>query len=48
MYTLTGSMSDWGEYWKKGVLARQNVREDIPYAGFFTQLGTLHRVHHIW
>jgi len=43
-----GSMQEWSKLWKNGVQCRQNVREDIPYAGFFTQLGQLHRVHHIW
>lgn len=43
-----GSMLDWSNYWKKGVLCRQNVREDVPYAGFFTQLGQVHRIYHIW
>ena len=41
-------MKDWSNYWKKGVQCRQNVREDIPYAGFFTQLGHIHRIYHIW
>ena len=41
-------MQEWGNYWRKGVLCRQNVRDDIPYAGFFTQIGQLNRVHHIW
>jgi len=43
-----GSMKEWTKYWKEGVQCRQSVREDIPYAGFFTQLGQLHRIHHIW
>jgi len=45
---VPGSMKDWSNYWKKGVQCRQNVREDIPYAGFFTQLGHIHRIYHIW
>ena len=45
---ILGSMKDWSNYWKKGVQCRQNVREDIPYAGFFTQLGHIHRIYHIW
>jgi hypothetical protein len=43
-----GSMYDWGNYWAKGIHCRKNVREDIPYAGFFTQLGRLHTIYHIW
>jgi len=45
---IPGCMQEWGNHWKKGVECRQNVREDIPYAGFFTQLGQLHKVYHIW
>ena len=47
-FLILGSMKDWSNYWKKGVQCRQNVREDIPYAGFFTQLGHIHRIYHIW
>ena len=47
-FSILGSMKDWSNYWKKGVQCRQNVREDIPYAGFFTQLGHIHRIYHIW
>jgi len=43
-----GSMYDWGNYWARGIKCRKNVREDIPYAGFFTQLGSLHTIYHIW
>jgi len=43
-----GNMYDWGNYWSKGIQLRKRVREDIPYAGFFTQLGRLHTVYHIW
>lgn len=43
-----GNMYDWGNYWSKGIQCRKRVREDIPYAGFFTQLGRLHTVYHIW
>ena len=45
---LIGCMQEWGNHWQKGVECRANVREDIPYAGFFTQLGQLHKVYHIW
>ena len=45
---LIGCMQEWGNHWQKGVECRANVREDIPYAGFFTQIGQLHKVYHIW
>jgi hypothetical protein len=43
-----GSMYDWGNYWAKGIRCRTRVRDDIPYAGLFTQLGNLHTIYHIW
>lgn len=43
-----GSMYDWGNYWAKGINCRKNVRDDIPYGGFFSQLGRLHTIYHIW
>ena len=41
-------MYDWANYWSKGLRLRQNVRSDIPFAGFFTQLGRVHTIDHIW
>lgn len=43
-----GSMYDWGNYWAKGIKCRTRVRDDIPYAGFFTQLGKIHTIYHMW
>jgi len=43
-----GSMYDWTNYWVRGLKCRQSVRNDIAYAGLFTQLGQLHKVYHIW
>jgi len=43
-----GHMYDWSNYWAKGIKHRSAVREDVPYAGLFTQLGELHTIHHIW
>merc|ERR1712154_558977 len=43
-----GSMYDWSNYWARGIRCRQSVRPDIPYAGFFSQLGQLHTIYHIW
>lgn len=45
---IPGSMYDWSNYWARGIRCRQSVRPDIPYAGFFTQLGQLHTIYHIW
>lgn len=48
-YTIKpGSLYDWGNYWAKGIQCRMQVRPDIPYGGFFTQLGQLHTIYHIW
>jgi len=43
-----GCMYDWGNYWARGIQCRKGVRDDIPYAGFFSQLGRLHTIYHIW
>ena len=43
-----GSMYDWSNYWARGIRCRQSVRSNIPYAGFFCQLGQLHTIYHIW
>jgi len=43
-----GSMYDWSNFWAKGIQCRASVRPDIPYAGFFPQLGQLHFIYHIW
>jgi len=43
-----GSMYDWSNYWAKGIKSRSAVRNDVPYAGLFTQLGQLHTIYHIW
>jgi len=43
-----GSMYDWSNYWARGIRCRQSVRPDIPYGGFFSQLGQLHTIYHIW
>lgn len=46
--TYLGSMYDWSNYWARGIRCRQSVRSNIPYAGFFCQLGQLHTIYHIW
>lgn len=43
-----GSMYDWTNYWARGLKCRQSVREDLAYAGMFTQIGHLHTIYHIW
>lgn len=43
-----GSMYDWSNYWARGIKHRSAVRQDVPYAGLFTQLGKLHTIYHIW
>jgi len=43
-----GSMYDWSNYWARGIQYRCAVRQDVPYAGLFTQLGELHTIYHIW
>ena len=48
IFIILGSMYDWGNYWAKGIQCRMQVRPDIPYGGFFAQIGQLHKIYHIW
>ncbi|CAG0915332.1 unnamed protein product [Notodromas monacha] len=46
-YTLKpGTMIEWGNNWARGIGHRTG--NDAPYAGFFSQIGVLYQVHHIW
>lgn len=39
-------MIEWGNNWARGINYRQ--ANDVPFAGFFSQIGRLYNVHHIW
>ncbi|XP_065172929.1 protein NipSnap [Atheta coriaria] len=41
-----GTMIEWGNNWARAIKVRQNNQE--PFAGFFSQIGRLYNVHHIW
>ncbi|CAK9810427.1 Protein NipSnap [Anthophora quadrimaculata] len=41
-----GTMIEWGNNWAKAINYRRNNNE--PFAGFFSQIGRLYNVHHIW
>ncbi|KAG5900072.1 hypothetical protein JTB14_016045 [Gonioctena quinquepunctata] len=41
-----GTMIEWGNNWAKAINYRQN--NDEAFAGFFSQIGRLYNVHHIW
>ncbi|KAL6257182.1 hypothetical protein P5V15_012112 [Pogonomyrmex californicus] len=46
-YTLKpGTMIEWGNNWAKAINYRRNNNE--PFAGYFSQIGRLYNVHHIW
>lgn len=46
-YTLKpGTMIEWGNNWARAVNFRKNNNE--AFAGFFSQIGRLYNVHHIW
>ncbi|KAK7487907.1 hypothetical protein BaRGS_00020808 [Batillaria attramentaria] len=46
-YTLKpGTMIEWGNNWARGIKSRTTNNE--PVAGFFSQMGDLYTVHHIW
>lgn len=39
-------MIEWGNNWAKAINYRRNNNE--PFAGFFSQIGRLYNVHHMW
>jgi len=41
-----GTMIEWGNNWARAINFRQTNNE--AYAGFFSQIGRLYNVHHIW
>ncbi|KAJ8964967.1 hypothetical protein NQ314_004484 [Rhamnusium bicolor] len=41
-----GTMIEWGNNWARAINFRQNNEE--AFAGFFSQIGRLYNVHHIW
>lgn len=41
-----GTMIEWGNNWAKSIHYRQEDNE--AFAGFFSQVGRLYNVHHIW
>lgn len=41
-----GTMIEWGNNWARAVNFRRNNNE--AFAGFFSQIGRLYNVHHIW
>lgn len=44
-YTLRpGTLIEWGQAWQKGI----NYRRDEAVGGWFSQIGEMHQVHHLW
>jgi len=41
-----GSMIEWGNAWSKGITYRREYNQDV--GGFFSQIGQLYMVFHIW
>jgi hypothetical protein len=41
-----GKLLEWENHWRKGLEVRKNFME--PIGAWFTQIGTLNRVYHIW
>lgn len=41
-----GTMIEWGNNWARAINYRQN--NDEAFAGYFSQIGRLYNVHHIW
>lgn len=44
--TSIGTMIEWGNNWARGINFR--TTNDVAFAGFFSQIGRLYNVHHIW
>lgn len=42
----SGKLLEWEQHWRKGLEYRKQVME--PVGAWFTHLGRLNRVHHIW
>uniref|UniRef100_A0A671X4Z7 Nipsnap homolog 2 n=1 Tax=Sparus aurata TaxID=8175 RepID=A0A671X4Z7_SPAAU len=41
-----GTMIEWGNYWARAIEIRQQNQEAV--GGFFSQIGSLYTVHHLW
>uniref|UniRef100_A0A7M4FVW2 Nipsnap homolog 2 n=2 Tax=Crocodylus porosus TaxID=8502 RepID=A0A7M4FVW2_CROPO len=41
-----GTMIEWGNYWARAIRFRQDSEEAV--GGFFSQIGQLYMVHHLW
>jgi hypothetical protein len=41
-----GRLLEWEQHWQKGIECRRQVME--PVGAWFSQLGALNRVHHLW
>lgn len=41
-----GTMIEWGNYWARAIEIRQQNQEAV--GGFFSQIGSLYQVHHLW
>ncbi|XP_026527476.1 protein NipSnap homolog 2 [Notechis scutatus] len=41
-----GTMIEWGNYWARAIRIRQDDKEAV--GGFFSQIGQLYMVHHLW
>ncbi|XP_062261995.1 protein NipSnap homolog 2-like isoform X2 [Platichthys flesus] len=41
-----GTMIEWGNYWARAIDIRQQNHEAV--GGFFSQIGSLYTVHHLW
>ncbi|KAA0720550.1 Protein NipSnap -like protein 2 [Triplophysa tibetana] len=41
-----GTMIEWGNYWARAIEFRQQNQEAV--GGFFSQIGRLYMVHHLW
>ncbi|XP_065188202.1 protein NipSnap homolog 2-like [Sycon ciliatum] len=42
-----GTLMDWGHEWSRGIVKRMDA-QDKPVGGWYSQIGDLYMVHHLW
>lgn len=45
-FSFSFAVIEWGNNWQRAIKHRRS--NDGPFAGFFSQIGRLYNVHHIW
>ncbi|KAG1649292.1 Protein NipSnap [Nymphon striatum] len=48
IYFQPGTMIEWGNNWARAINYRRAVDNNVAVGGYFSQVGKLYNVHHIW